>query len=261
MSQAEDVAERIGGGQCYRGGADDRGVKQEQSEYAPHDGTDVQAESPRDAKCVGEVAEVGGAGKGGCRRHQDRAGADYHHDRSERGVRLLVVEPTRSDSFVNHVRLLKEELPRRNGSANDRDDQQNGVGGETTLDARHNEAVQGRGRIWMAQKDEWQDQQAGEQEDEHRTLPAPEVPRHCDANEHERRRRDNYVRTQAEVGPREAHPDELGADGEEVQEKQVPNREPAPKAAEPFDDELCVSDPGDGAEPDHHLLVDYQDRY
>src|ERR1700674_486412 len=112
----------------------------------------------------------------------------------------------------------------------------------------------------MAQKDERQDQKAGEEEDEHRTLPAPEVPGHGYADENEGSDRNHDVGAQTKVSARKAHPDELGADREEVQQEQVTDREPTPKAAEPFDDQLGVPHSRDGPEAHHHLLVDDQDR-
>ena len=111
----------------------------------------------------------------------------------------------------------------------------------------------------MTQEGQRQDQKAGEEEDEHRTLPAPEVPGHRDGDEYQGGRRDHDVWADAKVGRREPHADELGADGEEVQQEQVTDREPAPKATEPFDDQLGVTDPGHRPEADHHLLVDDQD--
>jgi hypothetical protein len=42
--------------------------------------------------------------------------------------------------------------------------------------------------------------------------------------------------------------------------KQVTDAEPAPEPAEPLVDQPGVADPGDRAEPDHHLLVDDEHR-
>ena len=49
----------------------------------------------------------------------------------------------------------------------------------------------------------------------------------------------------AEVAEREADPDELGDDREEVQDEQVADREPSPEPAEPLVDQSRVSDAGD----------------
>ena len=49
-------------------------------------------------------------------------------------------------------------------------------------------------------------------------------------------------------------------DGQEVEDEQVADAEPAPEPAEPLVDEPGMPDAGDRAEPDHHLLVDDQHR-
>ena len=76
----------------------------------------------------------------------------------------------------------------------------------------------------------------------------------------DRRDRDGDVLAHPEVAEREAHPDELGDDREEVEDEQVADREPAPEAAEALVDETGVTDAGDRSEPDDHLLVDDQHR-
>ena len=68
------------------------------------------------------------------------------------------------------------------------------------------------------------------------------------------------VRADAEVLQREGDADEFGDDGQEVEDEQVPDAEPAPEPAEPLVDQPGVPHPGDRAEPDHHLLVDDQHR-
>ena len=59
----------------------------------------------------------------------------------------------------------------------------------------------------------------------------------------------------AEVPGRQGDPDELGDQGQCVQDEQVGDLERAPEPSEPLDDQPGVSDPGDRAEPQHHLLV------
>jgi hypothetical protein len=52
----------------------------------------------------------------------------------------------------------------------------------------------------------------------------------------------------------------MNRDGQEVEQEQVADAEPAPEPAEPLVDQPGVADPGDRAQPHHHLLVDDQDR-
>ena len=68
------------------------------------------------------------------------------------------------------------------------------------------------------------------------------------------------IRADAEVLQREGDADEFGDDGQEVENEQVPDAEPAPEPAEPLVDQPGVPHAGDRAEPDHHLLVDDQHR-
>ena len=63
-----------------------------------------------------------------------------------------------------------------------------------------------------------------------------------------------------EVVEGQADADELGGDGEEVEDEQVADREGAPEPAEALVDQPGVADAGDRAQADHHLLVDHQDR-
>jgi hypothetical protein len=55
-------------------------------------------------------------------------------------------------------------------------------------------------------------------------------------------------------------PDELGHDGQGVEDEQVDDRERAPELAEPLQDQPRMPDAGDRAEPDHHFLVHVQHR-
>jgi len=65
---------------------------------------------------------------------------------------------------------------------------------------------------------------------------------------------------QPQIGQTEADPDELGDDGQRVEQEQVDHRECAPEPAETFQDQPGVPDPGDRAQPHDHLLVDIQHR-
>ena len=63
-----------------------------------------------------------------------------------------------------------------------------------------------------------------------------------------------------EVAEGEADPDELGGDGEEVEDEEVADGEHSPELAEPLVDQPGVADAGDGTEADDHLLVDDEHR-
>ena len=58
-----------------------------------------------------------------------------------------------------------------------------------------------------------------------------------------------------EVPSGHGDPDELGDEGQRVEDEQVSDLEDTPEPAEPLDDQPGVPDPGDRAEPQHHLLI------
>jgi hypothetical protein len=87
-----------------------------------------------------------------------------------------------------------------------------------------------------------------------------EASRDRERGEGERGDGNAQARAHPEVGHAERDPDELGDDGQEVENEQVPDAEPAPEAAESFSDEPGVSDAGHCAEADDHLLGDDQHR-
>src|SRR5664279_2505342 len=151
MLQAEDITERVGGGQGHLGGADDAGVEQ-------HDGKDraeevpVQRQQVRDPAGVAELPEGAGAARGPVRRHHQRRRADDHYDRAEHGVDALVADEPGGDPLVDDVGLLEEQLPGRHGGADDRDDQQHGVGADATLDAGHHKRAAGTAPVRIGQQ-------------------------------------------------------------------------------------------------------------
>ena len=65
---------------------------------------------------------------------------------------------------------------------------------------------------------------------------------------------------QAQVGDRERDADELGDDGQRVQEEQVNDAERAPELAEALEDEPGMAHAGHGAEAKHHVLADVEHR-
>ena len=72
--------------------------------------------------------------------------------------------------------------------------------------------------------------------------------------------RDDQVAVHAQVLERQRDAYELRDDGQEVDEEEAADRESAPEAAKALEDEACLADTGDGAQPHHHLLVDDHDR-
>ena len=62
---------------------------------------------------------------GGEGHHRHRA--DDHHDDADPQVGPLVADEARRDALVDDVALLEEQLPRRDGGADDADDQQHDV--------------------------------------------------------------------------------------------------------------------------------------
>ena len=112
----------------------------------------------------------------------------------------------------------------------------------------------------IGRKEEREQDQADRDKREHRPLPAGEAAARGDRDQDDPGDRHRNVRADVEVLQRERDADELGDDGQEVQDEQVADAEPAPEPAEPLVDEPGVPDAGDRAEPDHHLLVDDQHR-
>ena len=134
MAQPEHVAERIRGRQRHRAGADDRRVEQQQREDRAQQRSTLSGESDRAAQRVGESAElVGAIERRGVGDHDGRRAKD-HHPRADDRVGTFVPHPARSDALVDDVRLLEEQLPGRNGGANDGDDQQHRIRAHSTRD-------------------------------------------------------------------------------------------------------------------------------
>src|SRR5207249_2219481 len=89
--------------------------------------TYVFPDSLRDAERVGEVPECGRACERRRARDDDGRGSHHDHHGAERRVRLLVVQPARRDALVDAVRLLEEQLPRRDCGADNGEDHQRAV--------------------------------------------------------------------------------------------------------------------------------------
>ena len=142
----------------------------------------------------------------------------------------------------------------------DRDDEQHGVGADAALDAGHDEVVGDRPPARVRHQRHREHDDAHRDEQEHGPLPAAETAGRGDQHQHQPGQRDGDVGTDAEVPEREGHADELRHDRQEVEHEEVTDAEPAPEPAEPLVDEPRMPDSRHGPEPDHHLLVDDQDR-
>ena len=103
-------------------------------------------------------------------------------------------------------------------------------------------------------------QQGNGDKDEHGSFPATEAAACHDRDQCDRRDRHHNVFRDADVLGGQADADELGDDRQEIKQEQVADGKPAPATAEAFVDQPGVPDPGDRAEPDHHLLVDDEHR-
>src|SRR5260370_150202 len=165
------------------------------------------------------------------------------------------------DGRVHAVGLLEEELRGGDGGPNDRDDQEGAVRGEAALDAGPQKSAQGCDRVGMAKDDQRENQQAREEEDEHRPLPAAEVSSERDGDQEKSCERNDHVRADSEVFRSEADANEFGADCQEVEQEEVADRKPTPGAPKPLGDKPGVANPGHGSKSDDHLLVDDEDRY
>src|ERR1017187_3441900 len=97
-------------------------------------------------------------------------------------------------------------------------------------------------------------------EDEHGPLPASEASRGHDGYQRHRGGGNGEILGDSGVRGGEGDTDELSDDGQEVEDEQVTNAEPAPCSAEPFVDEFGVTDAGNGPQSDHHLLIHNEDR-
>jgi hypothetical protein len=195
---------------------------------------------------VSRAAEGEGGGD-----HQ-RTRAQDHDDGAEDRVQPLVGEPLRGDPLVDHVGLLEEELPGRDRRPHDAHDQQQ-VRAEPAWQLRH-QAAGDRGRVGVRHQGERDGGEVEGDEDVHEALPTPEAA--GDRDRHQARGEEHgQGRVDAEVDRDLVHPDELGDDGQEVEEEQVADRERAPEPAEALDDQPRVADACHGAQAGSHLLV------
>ncbi len=112
--------------------------------------------------------------------------------------------------------------------------------------------------VWMSEDQQRDDQEVGDHEHVHESLPAAEAAGRGDRDQRRGGDRHGEVLADPEVAERQAHPDELGDDRQEVQQEQIADRERTPELAETLEDQPRVADPRNGPQADHHLLVDDQ---
>src|ERR1035437_3920431 len=96
----------------------------------------------------------------------------------------------------------------------------------------------------MSHDHERDKQETDRDQREHETLPAPEAAGHREADQRHSGNWDTRGRVDTEVAQTQADPDELGHNGQEVQQEQIPDREPAPETAEALIDESGMPNPG-----------------
>src|ERR1700694_953032 len=218
---------------------------------------------------VGEVERVGegvriprtitisaeGEGSG----HHDGGRSDDYHHRADHRVCAFVRNPSMCDALVNDVRLLKEQLPRRDRGSDDGDDKQHAVGFEAALNSGNYEVLDDGAQRWMTEKHQRDAQQVAEEDDEHQPLPGLETTRHRDTDKEQGGERHRDPCGNPEVLSTKRDADELCRDRQEVEDEQVADGEATPNLAVTLEDEPGVADTGNGSEAYHHLLVDDED--
>ena len=219
---------------------------------------DVFADARSDGAGVLEVAELRPSGKRRRGEEHQRHGTDHDEHDTDGEIEPFVVEETRRDALVDDVALLKEELPRRDRGADDRDDRKHDHA-EIALRQTGDEEVVGRGAERPMRDDEDRHERKTAEAERHReALEAPEVALRC--GEHHARSGDGDAGEprQAEIRECEADADEFGDDRERIEHEQIDHAERAPEFAEAFEDQTRVPDAGHDAEPQNHLLIHVQ---
>ena len=104
------------------------------------------------------------------------------------------------------------------------------------------------------------EQKAGEDQQHCEALEPPEVPG-ADGDHDERSRdEDPGCLVESEIVERQRDADELGDDGQAIEQEQVDHAERAPELAETLEYEPRMADAGDRAQAQHHLLIDVENR-
>ena len=112
----------------------------------------------------------------------------------------------------------------------------------------------------MNHDDDRNEDQAARDQHQGEPLELAEVTRARGAHDHHRRKRNAELLRQAKIRQAKRNADELGDDGQRIEQKQIDDAKSAPEASEPLQDQAGMPDPGYRAETQHHLLVDVENR-
>ena len=120
----EEVADRVGSTKGHRRRPDDRRVQEHEGIKGAGSVAELVLEALRYPARVSEVGEVMAVRKSESTGDHHGYRTDNSHERAENRVGTLVIDPTRRYPLVDNVRLLEEELPRRDGGTDYRDYQE-----------------------------------------------------------------------------------------------------------------------------------------
>ena len=126
---------------------------------------------------------------------------------------------------------------------------------------RHEKVVADLAERRMHQQENRDQQQADDTQHQREPLEAAEAAGAPAATMTARRRRSTpHALRHAEIVERQTDADELGDDGQRVQQEQIDDAERAPELAEALEDQPRMADAGHRAEAQHHFLVDVEHR-
>src|SRR6202051_422404 len=111
----------------------------------------------------------------------------------------------------------------------------------------------------MDQQEHRHERQAAEHHDQLEPLEAPEVAGAYRGHDHSRGRSESPGLGYAKNAQAEANADELRDQREGIEHEKIDDAEGAPESTEPAQDKFRMTDLGDGAQPQHHLLIHVQD--
>ena len=200
---------------------------------------------------------------GECMRHAGDNGhrADDHQHDAQPQIDALVADEARRDALVDHIALLEKQLPRRDGGADNTDDEQHHVGQRCVgWHMRHHKVVQHVAHRRMHHDKQRNQQQAAQHQHHREALETAEVASAGSGHDEHCRHADSQQLGQAEEIQSQADADEFGDDGQRIQDKQVDHAEGTPEFAEAFQDQARMADAGDCAQAQHHFLIHIQDR-
>ena len=169
---------------------------------------------------------MAGKNLGGKAHHRDSA--DNDESDADPQVDALVFDEARGDALVDHVALLEEQLPGRDGGADDSDDEQHDVGQRRFLrQMRHGDVVDHLADRRMHHDDHRHKQQAAEHQKDREPFKAPEIAGTYGGHHQKRRGQHADAFRQAQIVQGQADADELGDDGQRIEQKKIDNAEGA----------------------------------